>query len=142
MTLAQMLAALRKQLSDEQKVGWPDDAELHVYLDRAADTLTERLVTAKDPTRLKTVRINGLADLPADFISFAGNVPVSITGRKCASYGGPVDAKYWSRLPWPSQSGTYTPDQELMIIDLARIYALNRNEYDVAQDVALNTGGR
>jgi hypothetical protein len=136
-----MIDMLRKQLSDEQKVGWPDDGELYAYLDRAADTLSERLVKAKDPTRLKTVSIDGPADLPADFISFVGNVPVSITGRQCEPYGGPVGARYWARLPYPSEGGTYTHEHEAMIIDLARIYALNRNEYDVSQDVALNTGG-
>jgi hypothetical protein len=137
-----MLEMLRAQLSDDQRVGWPDDAELYAYLDRAADALSERLVKAKDPTRLKAVRIDGPMALPADFISFAGNVPASITGRQCEPYGGPVDARYWSRLPYPSQGGEYPRDQELAVIDLARIYALNRNEYDVSQDVALLTGGR
>ena len=137
-----MLEMLRAQLSDTQKVGWPDDDELYAYLDRAADALSERLVKAKDPTRLKALHIAGPMELPEGFISFAGNVPASITGRRCEPYGGPLDAKYWSRLPYPSGGGEYPPDQELMIIDLARIYALNRNEYDVTQDVALNAGGR
>jgi hypothetical protein len=139
-----MIAMLRKMLSDERKVGWPDDSELAAYLDRAADALTDRLIKANDPTRLKTIHVEWTADLPNDFVSFAGSVPVSIAGRKCESYDGPIDAMYWSRLPYPSeaQDGAYTREQKSIIIDLARIYALNRNEYDVSQDMALNAGGR
>jgi hypothetical protein len=137
-----MIEMLRTQLSDGQKVGWPDDAELYAYLDRAADTLSARLIAAKDPTMLRTAHIEGVMDLPDGFVSFAGNVPVSVTGRRCEAYGGPLDARYWSRLPYPSDGGEYTREQELLLTDLARIYALNRNEYDVTQDLALNTGGR
>ena len=135
-----MLETLRKQLSDEMRVGWPDDAELTAYLDRAADTLTGRLVKAKDPTLLKVFYVESAADLPDDFIAFAGKAPVSVTGRRCESYDGVARTKYWSRLPYPSEGGTYTHEREAVIIDLARIYALNRNEYDVTQDMALNAG--
>jgi hypothetical protein len=140
--LSQLLRALRAQLSDEMKVGWPDDDELIMYLDRAAATLSERLIKARDPSRLRRLTMNGAGTLPADFASFAGNVPVAVIGRTYAAYAGPVETFYWAKLPPPMTANLYTREEELLIIDLARIYALNRSEYDVTQDLALNIGGR
>jgi hypothetical protein len=126
---------LRTLLSDDQKVGWPEDDELGVYLDRAADYYSEYLITAKDPTMMKILVMNGLTPLPDDFVSFAGNVPVTIIGRECEGLG---EVLYWGRFPYACNNKShYTRQQALMIIDLARIFALNKNEYDVSQDLTL-----
>ncbi|MDR1649931.1 MAG: hypothetical protein LBR71_06680 [Synergistaceae bacterium] len=144
MTLNEMIAALRRQLSDEQAVGWPDNAELLTYLDRAAGFLSEQLIALKDPSRLKRFRVLGTAPLPDDFTAFAGSVPIAVRGGTCEFYGDfPVDADYWGKLPPPSLQGEadeelpYSHNECVLIADIARIFALNKNEYDISQDMSL-----
>lgn len=50
---------------------------------------------------------------------------------------------YWSRLDYPSTFAMdaelpYPPDQEQLVIEFARMFALNKNEYDLTQDINLN----
>jgi hypothetical protein len=182
MTLAEMTTILRQHLSDEQNIGWPWNAELTAYLDRAASYLSNQLIAAKDSAMLKRFTIHGVTDLPGDFIAFVGNVPVTVTGRQCESYGkfdlskGPhwenptmahdvgarswneepetwdsltttsdMEVLYWGALPSPSSFATvdalpYTVEQSALIIEIARMLALNKNEYDLSQDIALLGG--
>ncbi len=143
MMKSEMVKLLRQHLSDEQSVGWPQDSELLAYLDRAADFMSEELIAVKDPTLLKQFEVLGTAPLPADFVAFAGNVPVCVIGRECEFYGDfPIDVLYWGKFPSPSkQSETealpYTHEQIVLIVDIARVFALNKNEYDISQDMAL-----
>lgn len=147
MTPTDMLFLLRRQIADEQNVGWANDAELSAYLDRAADYLSGKLIAAKDPTMLARFRVDGgptPTPLPDDFVSFAGLAPVAVTGKNCESYFGGMSfgVNYWAKLPLftslPSERQTpYGGEKELMIVDIARIFALNRNEYDITQDMAL-----
>jgi hypothetical protein len=143
MTRTEMVFILRQNLSDEQKVGWPFEEELIAYLDRAADFLSEHLIAGKDPTMLKKLNAGGSTLLPGDFVSFAGNVPVRIIGRQYEVYGDPgTDVLYWANLPAPSSFSPtvalpYTREQSMLIIDAGRIFALNKNEYDISQDMAL-----
>jgi hypothetical protein len=55
-----------------------------------------------------------------------------------------VTLKYWSRLAFPStfveipeEELPYTADQATLIIDMARMFALNKNSYDITQDLAI-----
>jgi hypothetical protein len=143
MTPVDMIFLLRQYLSDEQAVGWPRDEELTSYLDRAADYLSERLIADKDPAMLARLHLDGATELPGDFVAFAGNVPASIMGGMCEPYFDfPYDASYWARMPHVSkldrESETpYGPERELLITDIARLFALNRNEYDISQDLTV-----
>jgi hypothetical protein len=139
-----MIYLLRQHLSDEQFVGWPNDSELEAYMDRAADYLSEQLIADKDPamTAEFLVPAEG-AVLPEDFVAFVGNTPVDVVGRAAK----PVrheecSARYWARLKRfsslaPTEQSPYTPAQESLIVDIARMFALNRNEYDISQDMTL-----
>jgi hypothetical protein len=137
-----MIILLRAHLSDEQAVGWPTDFELLAYLDRAADYLSDQLIVSKDPVMMKEIYAQeGTNPLPPDFVSLVGNVPVSIVGRDChVDVAMPV--RYWSKFPSPSAFGEeeplpYTREHELLITDIAVMFALNKNEYDVSQDMAI-----
>lgn len=142
MTRQDMLILLRIHLSDEQAVGWPIDLELVAFLDMAANTLSEQLIAAKDPIMLSKVASTA-SKLPADFVSFQGNVPVSIVGSAMEYYGErPTDLLYWARFPLPSSfkpgdNLPYTSEACSLIIDIARTYALNKNEYDISQDIGM-----
>lgn len=144
MTPNDMIFLLRQHLSDEQFVGWPNDSELTAYMDRAADYLSEQMIAGKDPAFLGefTVAAAG-SPLPENFVAFVGNVPVSVTGRTAKPLRNEdYPARYWGRLSrfsglTPTERTPYTPSQELLICDIARMFALNKNEYDISQDMAL-----
>jgi hypothetical protein len=143
MTRTEMLSALRTLLCDTQSVGFPDDAELLKYLDHATVVYSEQLIADKDPSMLKRMSVVGCMDLPADFVALAGQHPVQITGRHMDYYGDvPYKITYWGYLPMPaSYAATDTVVHPAVaipiILDMARMYALNRNEYDIAQDQKL-----
>ncbi len=143
MTRGDMVIRLRQQLFDDQAVGWPFDDELLAHLDHGADYLSALYIKNKDPIMLKRITIEDGAALPDDWVAFMGSVPVAITGRVCELYDEkPVAAFYWSNFPYPSRfeegaEMSYTHEQALLIIDMGRMFALNKNEYDLSQDVTL-----
>ena len=158
MTQAEMVTLLRQHLSDEQKVNWRDDSELVAFLDRAANFFSDQLIAAKDPVMLRRLRLRPQAQgediafldddtvfndndplvvvmssgtLPDDFVAFVGNVPVLVIGRS-VEVDIPLDVLYWGKLCQP-----YTSEQALIIVDMARTFALNKNEYDISPDMTL-----
>lgn len=53
-----------------------------------------------------------------------------------------IEVLYWAMLPVPSSFPPtdplpYTPEQATLIIEMARLFALNKNEYDLSQDMNL-----
>ena len=159
MTQSEMVTLLRQHLSDEQKVNWRDDSELVAFLDRAANFFSDQRIAAKDSVMLRRLRLRPQAQgaediafidgdtaildndplvvvmssgtLPDDFVAFVGNVPVLVIGRS-VEVDIPLDVLYWGKLCQP-----YTSEQALIIVDMARTFALNKNEYDVSPDMAL-----
>lgn len=138
-----MVTTLRTLLSDKQSVGFPDDSELLNYLDRATVFYCEQMASMKDPSLLKETPVVGDMALPDDFITLAGQHPVIIKGRNVSYYGSiPYPITYFAYLPLPSSyaaSATveHTASQDAIIIEVARGYAMNRNEYDITQDLKL-----
>lgn len=142
MTRGEMIVLLRAHLSDEQAVGWPTDVELLAYLDSAAGAVSNQRAAAKDPEMSKDLELGeGENGMPDDFISLIGNVPVMIAGRKLTAPSG-MTVRYWARLPFPSsfkekEQLPYSHENELLMIDIAAAMALNKNEYDVSQDLGI-----
>lgn len=183
MTLERAIYLLRLHLNDEQSIGWPSDDELIEYMDRATSFLTDRLITMRYNSLIKSMQLDGPTELPADFVAFVGRVPVKVIGNTATAYGKidihlhdelwkdpniPINADrmqwkgdgkdyvpwseytkttktsvyYWGRLPFPStfeptDELPYTQDQATLILDLARQFALNKNEYDLTQDISI-----
>ncbi|MBR0034482.1 MAG: hypothetical protein IJP54_02290 [Synergistaceae bacterium] len=153
MTPNQMLAMVRKLINDEQATGFttggnleePEGTqELQTYLDRAVDEYSKRQAAAQDMRLLKTMTVSSGATLPDDYLAMCGAVPVSITGKTITFYGDEsiMPVRYFARLPYvTSYADTaklpYERDQELAICALAVIYALNKHEYNVSQDLIL-----
>jgi hypothetical protein len=185
MTLERAVYLLRLHLNDVQKIGWPEDDELIEYMDRATSLLTDKLISMRHNKLLKYIDIDGPTELPQDFVTFVGKVPIQIVGNTAIAYGKvdqkmpverwhnpniprdanrpmwggqPIDEEYktwdeltkttktkvlyWTRLPFPS---TFTGEQELpyeqevntLILDIGRMFALNKNEYDLTQDFSI-----
>jgi hypothetical protein len=139
-----MITLMTRHLNDEQRVNWPNDSELVAWLDLAADFVSEHLIADKDPAMLRetTIPAEG-APLPDDFVAFAGKVPASVVGRGAKPYAAaPLNALYWARLERFSSLGMtaqapYTHEQALLIVEAAAMFALNKNEYDISQDMTL-----
>lgn len=85
-------------------------------------------------------------ELPADFVALAGQWPVQITGRHMDYYGPvPYQVAYFARLALPSETAAtsqidHPAQADSVILDLARTFALNRNEYDLTQDLKMIEG--
>lgn len=153
MTKSELLALVRKLIADEQAAGFtpggnmeqPEGTqELLTYLDRAVDAYSRRKAEAGDVRFLKTfVPVNG-ARLPVDFLFFAGNAPISTDGGTISFYGPPstLPVRYYARLPYvtgfdENDDLPYRHEDEITISALAAIYALNKHEYNVSQDLML-----
>lgn len=148
-----MLALVRKLIADEQATGFTEGGnlehpegtqELENYLNRAVDEYSKRQAANKDVRLVKETSLSNGAQLPDDFLSFCGAIPVKVTGKTVKFYisGGTIAVRYFSRLPYVTNYGEnavlpYEEDQSRAIAALAAIYALNKQEADVGQDLAL-----
>lgn len=144
MTRSDLMRLLRHHLSDEQNVGWQSETELFAFLDRAADFVSDTLISMRDPRLISRVMITGTAvGLPPGFVKFVGKVPVAIKGNLLEPYPGiGGEFAYWARVPHPSSFGPddtlpYDRDIALVIADVARLFAQNKNEFDISQDLSL-----
>ncbi len=153
MTPNQMLVMVRKMINDEQATGFttggnleePEGTqELQTYLDRAVDEYSKRQAVAQDMRLLKTMTVSSGSTLPSDFLALCGSAPVNVSNKVLTYYGDEamMPVRYFARLPYVTNYGDtsalpYDRDQELAICALAAIYALNKHEYSVSQDLML-----
>lgn len=154
MTRKDMLAMLRRVISDEQATGYTEngnleepsgEAELLNYLDRAVDEWSRVNVSRKNPLFMKNMLVSDGTNMPDDFIAFCGAVPVAVEGRRMHFYGpntAHMPVMYWARLPYVTEFAedevlSYAHDDYMKIIGLAAVYALNKHEFTVSQDMHL-----
>ncbi len=155
MTRKEMLAMVRKLIADEQATGFTEGGnleepegtqELENYLNRAVDEYSKAQAAKRDVRLMKTMTVRDGGNLPDDYLAFCGVVPVTVNG-KIVNYYNPALAaampiRYLARLPYVtaySETVTlpYDQDQAIAICSLAAVYALNKHEADVTQDLAL-----
>lgn len=156
MTKKEIIQLVRQHISDEQATAFTEGGnleepagtkELIIYLDRAVDAYSRRQVSAGDIRLLKEAALKNGDLLPVDFLAFAGNVPISVAHGYVRWFypfagGERRTARYFARLPYVSAYGDndaldYQHDQEIAIAALAAIYALNKHEANVSQDLML-----
>ena len=155
MTRKEMLAMVRKLIADEQATGFTEGGnleepegtqELENYLNRAVDEYSKRQAAKRDVRLMKTMTVANGGNLPDDYLAFCGVVPVTVNG-KIVNYYNPalttaMPIRYLARLPYVTAYGEtatlpYDQDQAIAICALAAIYALNKHEANVSQDLAL-----
>ena len=157
MTKNQIIALVRKLIDDEQATGFTEGGnleepegtqELLNYLDRAVDEYSKNQAAAKDIRLLKRLTVTNGQKLPDDFISVAGVVPLSIEDGFVNFYDDveSLPIKYFARLPYvTSYADTdelpYEKDQYIQVSARAAIYALNKHEFNVSQDLLLLGAG-
>ncbi len=154
MTRTEILALVRKLIADEQATGFTEGGnleqpegtqELLNYLDRAVDEYSKRQAGNADVRLVKRLTIQNGMNLPDDFLAFCGAVPLNIEGKSVYVYSTlpELPVRYFSRLPYVTSASSddvdlgYDNDQEITIAALAAIYALNKHEFDVSQDLLL-----
>lgn len=153
MTQKQMLAMVRKLIADEQATGFTEGGnleepegtqELLNYLDRAVDEYSRRQYAAGDVRLMKSINITNGKAVPDDFLGFAGCVPVRIKDNVFTWFSTEYncDVSYFARLPYvtsfsETEALPYDTDQYIVLTALAAIYALNKHEYNVSQDLML-----
>ena len=153
MTKLEMLAMVRKIISDEQATGFTEGGnleepegtqELLTYIDRAVDDYSKRQAAQRDMRLVNSMTVSNGGALPDDFLAFCGAVPITVEGKTMTYYGESTDCnvKYLARLPYVTSFGDrvslpYDNDQAMTITALAAIYALNKHEFNVSQDLML-----
>ena len=153
MTQRQMIALVRKLIADEQATGFTEGGnleqpegtqELLNYLDRAVDEYSKRQAASQDLRLVKRMTVTDGMSVPDDFISFCGVVPLVVEGNIINYHDNitHLPVKYLSRLPYvtsypEAEELPYDKDQYITIAALAAIYALNKHEYSVSQDLTL-----
>lgn len=153
MTQKQLVALVRKLISDEQATGYTEGGnleepegtqELINYLDRAVDAYSRQQASAGNIRFMKRATITNGGALPNDFIMFCGVVPVTVEGGVTNFFGstGTMPIRYFARLPYVSAYAEtaalpYIHEDEVMLAAIAAVYALNKHEYEVSQDLAL-----
>lgn len=154
MTPYQMLEMVRRLISDEQGTGYTEGGtleepegtqELLNYLDRAVDEYSKRLMEEKSVDLIKTLTVEVQnRTLPDDFLGFCGAVPVTVQNNTINYYSDEpnISFKYFARLPYVSSYSIstnvpYSQKHCMRIIALAAIYALNKHEFNVSQDLML-----
>lgn len=154
---SQMIAMVRKLIADEQGVGFSLDAgsddnpqgtqELRNYVNRAVDEYSKCQAGNKDVRLMKEKELHDGDTLPEDYIAFCGAMPIKVIGKKVKFYissNNAIPVRYFARLAYPEWGNTgddyalpYDEDQYIAICALAAIYALNKHEYAVSQDLTL-----
>ena len=102
------------------------------------------LVAIDDELDIEVPCSTQVAEGQAVVVTLSGGVPVDVTGGVVRFYGelSSLPVKYFARLPYVSAYGDnaalpYQRDQALKIAALAAIYALNKHEFNVSQDLLL-----
>lgn len=149
-----MIALVRKLIADEQATGYTNGGnleepegtqELLNYLDRAVDEWSRENMKRRNPLFMAELIAADGERLPTDFMAFCGAVPFLIERGRVHFYGphtANMPVMYWARLPYVTdfddeQQLPYAHDDYMKIAGLAAVYALNKHEFTVAQDMHL-----
>lgn len=140
MLVSAFLTKLRFRIRDEYKVEY-SDAELIDYLNDALSYWDSIKVVNYEPTKLKSLVVNPNVAVPSDFAKFAGTYPVYIlNGNIYSVSGSSVTCKYFAFSDFFDEltDNINLPNPEItVLLQLATVYALNRNQFDVSTDTSL-----
>lgn len=154
MTRKQILAMVRKLIADEHATGFTEGGnleepegtqDLENYLNRAVDEYSKRQANNGDIRLMKEAEISNGGNLPDDYLTFCGAMPVKVIGKKVRFYvpgTRTMAIRYLARLNYVTDYSEnaelpYETDQEIAISALAAIYALNKHELPISQHLLL-----
>jgi len=141
MTLSEIRNLVRTRIKDDIKLTYKDD-ELNRYINDAIGFLNAELISINDPLMAKSLQVVDKTPIPSDFVRLAGQYPLYISDNLFHTYN-PDDnfiILYFAAKPLVTNDNDTIPFSETetnIIIQLAAIYALNRNEFATEQDERL-----
>ena len=140
MLVSAFLTLLRTRIRDEYKAEY-QDSELISYLNDALAYWDSTRVVAGDCLRVKALTVNPNVTVPTNFAKWAGTFPVYIlNGTVYSTDGGSVTCKYYSysdSFASLNDNINLSNPEITVLLQLATIYALNRNQFDVSTDTSL-----
>lgn len=147
MIVNEAISNMRIRLTDTEKLEYTD-GELVNYLNDAINIIWLQLAASMNPEVIKKITISTAnQSKPADFYKFTAKHPVITVGDTFEVYGStPIEAFYITKAPKissPSETKVLFNDlYDSAIIQIACLYALNTNEFDISQDSALASEAR
>lgn len=140
-SISNLIRRLRILINDQNDLEYTDK-ELLGYINDAVGYLSTYLISTKDPEMVKEISITQDIDVPDDYCSFSGSYPVYISDNKFKLYdpSATVTARYFATKKTDSVVADNLPFKDIyapVIIRVASVYALNRNEFNVTQDVTI-----
>lgn len=141
MNVQTFLRTLRPRINDSQATTYTDD-ELLRYLNDAMVAVGQKLISLRDPSMIfrKTFLDNDA--VPDGFCGFVGQVPIEIYDGSVHPYTSNTEcvARFY-KLPAKVESVSAVDEIELPdkalphLFQMVAALALNRNEYDVSQEL-------
>jgi len=139
MLVSEALTKIRDRISDQDAFGYTD-SEIINYINDAIAVLWLHLISLGKNEVIKRVTSNITPfTKPSDFYQIIGNPTIIENGDNLENYGKlPIEFCYYAK---PSTIATTTDTLPFnnyayhsAIIQVASMYALNRNEFDISQD--------
>lgn len=119
-------------------------AECIDFLNTAIHEVSGLLIAARSPMMVREILIHDGESVPAHYVSSAGQYPLRITGQMMRFIDPLMEEmrfRYFATMPpLEDESGDLPfahPALNDYVLKVATLLALNRNEYDIAQDKAL-----
>lgn len=143
MTIAELIALARYRINDtgDGEEQTKSDTELMSYYNGAVEFLSDLLIARNDPEMITEVSIANGADVPANFVRFAGEMPAYINAGTFVLYEtGPAVVRYFATKGRASDVEDDVPFKDRyteFLLQAMAIFALNSDEYTVTQDQAL-----
>lgn len=144
MLVKEAVALIRERINDQFDTGYSDDIIVN-YINDAVKYLGGALIARNDPILTQKIAVTSLtrSPVPKNFVRLAGGFPVKREGTEFKITDGsslveikfffmPVNVDIESVMPFWNND-TY----DMIVVDMACIYALNQHEYDVQQDTNL-----
>lgn len=143
MNIKKTINDIRVRISDNDEIEYTD-SELVGYINDAlfAIWLQLKAVKNKEVVRRIDVTANNQAK-PNDFFYFTARYPIVCIGDRFETYGQlPInDVTYYSKSPKVSVTdvdvSVFGDNYDSAIVQVACLYALNRNEFNIQQDHSL-----
>jgi len=139
--VSQILTKIRRKLKDSGKLIY-SDAELIEYVNDSIDFVTSELISLGDPEMINEVTMSSGDTIPDDYFSLVGIHKVYMKAG-CLYHldnQSSFSIRYFatkSKVTKETDTLPHKPIYDVVIVNLAAIYATNRDNLGVSQDSQL-----
>lgn len=138
---ADIISDIRLLICDEDSAEYGDDKKLLVHINQAITFLNKSLIAADSPFMVKEANFTNNMLLPSDYERACGQYPYRIVGGKIKLLSGTsLPVQYLAHKPrvvTVNDSIDFPNQYQSALTQVAAMFALNRNEYEIKQDETL-----